>query len=228
MKSVLWVALLSLVSFPAFSYTPATGDTRVCMVGGSITARGGWWRSYMADTRGTQWSYIGTQNANHWQDTYYWHDGVGGDTSGMVLERLPAIKNLNPFCQVVLLMVGGNDIMGGIPTETIINNTQTIADELAAAGAKVYIQTTLPVHVSGDAYWDEWNTKIVLFNRKLKSDIDLKIGKYDHTILDTWQAFVDATKGMNSTSLDYLYTDGIHLSRWGYWILAKFVRSAVP
>jgi lysophospholipase L1-like esterase len=183
----------------------------------------------MADTRGTEWRYIGTRNGHDWRDTYYWHDGKSGDTSGEALARVATMKKqLVPFCQVVLLMIGGNDLLQKVPATTTVQNIQDIADSLAKEGAKVYIQTVLPVRINDHDSNIYWNTRIVLLNQKIKAEIDLKGGEYNHTILDTWKAFTDAGQGMGSSALDSLYTDGVHLSSWGYWILANFVRSVVP
>lgn len=200
--------LLFLMAAPAWAVTPATGPTKVCMVGDSITARGVYWRSYMADTRGAEWSYIG----NFTDDGGYRHDGVGGNTSRDVLNRVQTIQG----CDIVLLLIGGNDLMSWVPASTIVANIQMIADTLSATGATVYIQTVLPANIK--KYRVEANLLIANLNSRIKTQI---IG---YTILDTWSAFTQSGKDPELLFLE----DGIHLTRIGYSVLANYVRSAVP
>lgn len=77
---------------------------------------------------------------------YSWHvinAGVSGDTSTDGLARLPAVLEYKP--EIVVLELGANDGLRGIPVEATRANLEQIVQELQRAGAKVVLAgMTLP------------------------------------------------------------------------------------
>ncbi|MEO1653195.1 MAG: GDSL-type esterase/lipase family protein [Bacteroidota bacterium] len=68
------------------------------------------------------------------------HGGIGGDRTQDVLDRMPPLLNaLNGPLEVVLLGIGGNDLLGGIPISTIMSNMNLIIDQFQAHSPDVTI-----------------------------------------------------------------------------------------
>jgi acyl-CoA thioesterase I len=63
--------------------------------------------------------------------------GVSGDTSGQGLNRLGSILKSNP--KIVIVELGANDGLRGMPAEVTKQNLATIVERLQAAGAKVVL-----------------------------------------------------------------------------------------
>jgi acyl-CoA thioesterase-1 len=77
------------------------------------------------------------------------NEGVSGDTTSNGLERLPTILAMNPA--VVLLELGGNDGLRGIPIDTTRANLEEMIQRLQQAGAKVVLAgMTLPANYGPD------------------------------------------------------------------------------
>jgi hypothetical protein len=158
MKKCIWALLPALMLFSSLGNAadpyPATGPQAVCMVGDSITRLGQYWRSRMAMTRGADWHYV-----DNFFDEVYYHDGVGGDKTTDILDRIWTIQG----CDIVLLMAGGNDLAQKRTPGSVVTNLQAIADTFAAQGATVYVQTLLPARVS-----TEENLVIAYTNKLIK------------------------------------------------------------
>lgn len=69
--------------------------------------------------------------------------GVSGDTTANALDRLPSVAALKP--KLVILEIGGNDGLRGLPVEQTRRNLEDIVKGLQSAGAKVLLWgMTLP------------------------------------------------------------------------------------
>jgi lysophospholipase L1-like esterase len=175
-----------------------TAPVSVCMVGDSITARGAAWRERMAQQR-ADWHYDGSRS-----DGTYLHDGVGGDTTRDIMNRLDAV----PACDVYLLMAGGNDLAQKTAwPERIVENLQYISDTLVARGGVVYLMTMIPCNCGTDG-----NVKITYTNYLIQNNIR------GHAIIDTWSAIMGS-----SFPVGWLYVDAFHPSWLGYRIMADYV-----
>jgi len=192
-------ALLFLAATPVSAVTAATGATKVCMVGDSVIKRGGYWRNHMAQ-------YIPFQYAGNYADDYtYLHDGVGGDTSKDVLDRIGTI----PVCDITILHVGGNDLAKRERwPAAIASNVRLIADKLAERGSVVYVGTILPCNGCGT----DVNLIIVATNELIKTALS-----GIHTVVDHWRAITKS--GLPAWQL---YVDAFHPSNTGYRVLADY------
>lgn len=195
MKKLLIASKVMLFLMAAHSVSAAT----VCLVGDSVVKRGGYWRHYMAQS--TSFQYVG----NYTDDYLYLHDGVGGDTTRDVLDRIDTI----PACAVTILHVGGNDLVKQerLPG-AIANNLRLIADTLATRGSIVYVGTILPCNGCGT----DANLAIAVTNYKIKEAVSGA-----HTVVDHWKAIVDS--GLPAW---WLYVDAVHPSDIGYRVLAEY------
>ena len=77
--------------------------------------------------------------------------GVSGDTSGTALQRLPALlEQHNPV--LVLVALGGNDMLRHIPREETIANLGLILTQIKAHGAKAVLLGTPKPSVAGAVF----------------------------------------------------------------------------
>lgn len=155
----------------------------VVMLGDSLTARAQW-----SDITGCP---------------YVANRGIGGDESENVLKRLDDVIKLKPTA--VFLMVGINDILSKVPTETIVDNVRQTVDALTKAGAHVYLTLVLPgtkrvSHKIGPKV-DELNAAY----RKLAERPDV-------SVVD----FLPVARDRDGFLREELSTDGIHLTPKGY------------
>jgi lysophospholipase L1-like esterase len=133
---------------------------------------------------------------------YVANRGVGGDESSDVLPRLDGVFKLKP--KAVFLMIGINDILSNVPTETIVKNVEQIIDALTNSGAHVYLTLALPgtrrvSHKVGPKV-DELNAAYRKFADKPNVSL-VEIG---------------AARNGDGFLRDELSTDGIHLTTKGY------------
>lgn len=65
------------------------------------------------------------------------NEGVSGDTSRDVLDRLPSIIEQNP--DIAIVFIGGNDALQGVPASTARENIIVIINQLEQSGAEVLL-----------------------------------------------------------------------------------------
>lgn len=147
--------------------------------------------------------------------------GISGDTTEGLLYRLPEILRHNP--KAVFILIGTNDLAGGVNPETILLNIFKISDEIKKKVPKtyVYVQSILPVSDNYKYFANHVknNPSIDQLNEKLKSDAS----KHNYT-------FIDINSLMKSTDgkLDSMFTnDGLHLSGQGYKTWAEAIEKYV-
>ncbi len=165
--------------FPAFS-----PDVEVVMVGDSIT-------------EGAIWAEVfpGVSIANR---------GVWADTTADVLSRMDTIASVAP--EKAFVMLGINDIAAGLAVADIVANYTEIVGALRAAGARVYIQSTLICRLP---LCRERQDDVETLNARLAALAD----REGHVFID-----LNASMTVPETGLlrpDFTY-DGIHLSGTGY------------
>jgi lysophospholipase L1-like esterase len=187
----------------------------VCMVGDSVVKRGGHWRHHMAQLAPFQ--YLGNYQDDPVKTGYpYWHDGVGGNTTVDVLNRIEVYTDQNgnqvppiPVCDITILHVGGNDL-GKLErrASAIANNVLDIANRLKNRGSFVYVGTILPCNGCDG----KDNEAIVWTNFLIKRAV-----KDFHPVLDHWKAILDS----NCRAAD-LYQDPFHPKDLGYFVLANY------
>jgi lysophospholipase L1-like esterase len=145
--------------------------------------------------------------------------GISGDTTEGVLYRLNEVTRSKP--DKIFLLIGINDLAGGIPKDSVFKNICKIARSVRELSpkTKLYIQSILPVNSSYQKFPNHTNkTEPVLWiNDQLKNWCSANnfgyINLYDRFVLP------------DSHMLNPEYTnDGLHLVGCGYLVWAQIIR----
>ena len=151
-------------------------------------------------------------------DDYYqdlslrtYNRGIGGDVTGMLLKRIQvSLYDLEPT--KVVLMIGINDINGGVSTDTILENYDNILKGIKTKlpSAKVYTMSILPINSDLPSYVDvnKSTERILAINEEIKT----MATNYSYKYMDLFSLVKD-----DSNHLKKEYSlDGIHLSEQGF------------
>jgi lysophospholipase L1-like esterase len=139
---ILFFAVFFYLSPSAQADSP---NTRIVMLGDSITAWGNW-----------------TSLLNRGD---VWNQGVAGDRTSDVLARMEKVYRIKPkYCFV---MIGINDILHGQPVDLIFDNYRKIIDGLVKREITPIIQSTL--YMVGA---ERQNDLVEALNRKVKNLAD--------------------------------------------------------
>ncbi|MEO3756102.1 cellulose binding domain-containing protein [Streptomyces sp. B6B3] len=143
---ILLVALLTaagtgLAAQPAAAAT----STRVMLLGDSITGNNGCWRAllwqHLQTTGYTDVDFVGTQQNPYCQGSFdIDNEGHGGfQATGIVRDnQLPGwLSATDP--DIVMMMLGTNDVWGHLPTSTILNAYTTLLGQMRANNPDVQL-----------------------------------------------------------------------------------------
>ena len=151
-------------------------------------------------------------------DDYYkdlplrtYNRGIGGDVTGMLLKRIKvSLYDLEPT--KVVLMIGINDINGGVSRDTILDNYNNILKGIKTTlpSAKVYTMSILPINSDLPAYVDvnKSTESIIAINEEIKE----MANNYSCQYMDLFSLVKDDN---NHLKKEYSL-DGIHLSEQGF------------
>ena len=143
--------------------------------------------------------------------------GIGGDTTYGLYDRLKiSAYDVNP--KVIVLLIGGNDVLGGKSTESIFANYKKLIED---------INTNLPetkiVWCSLTVLGEEW----ARFNDTVK-ECNITIKEMATTY---GCAFVDLYTPLCADGGDILrpeYTiEGVHLTHEGYLVVSEKINTAI-
>lgn len=149
-------------------------------------------------------------------ETTWLNQGISGETSAGLLNRIELLDNTNP--NVIFVMIGINDLIRGVAGETILANQQLTIRHLRQAHpqAKIVVQSILP-HSAEKATWEGRkrllsipNSHIQEINQQLQEIAQAEGAVY----LELYPLFAD-TDGNLKTELS---TDGLHLNQQGYQV----------
>lgn len=151
-------------------------------------------------------------------DDYYqdlplrtYNRGIGGDVTGMLLKRIQvSLYDLEPT--KVVLMIGINDINGGVSTDTILKNYNDILSGIKTKlpSTKVYTMSILPINNDVPGYIDvkKSTERILSINEEIKE----MASNYSYQYMDLFSLVKDDG---NHLKKEYSL-DGIHLSEQGF------------
>ena len=127
--------------------------------------------------------------------------GIGGDTTAGVLQRLRQVSEGKP--SRVFLLIGTNDLSGGVPLDTIAANIAEIVEGIGEESpeTRVFVQSVLPRGAS-------YRKDVEQLNAKIKTLITGRA----HWI-DLYPLFLD---GADGSIRDELSNDELHLTGEGY------------
>jgi acyl-CoA thioesterase I len=129
--------------------------------------------------------------------------GVSGDTSGQGLNRLDAILKNSP--KIVIVELGANDGLRGMPAEVTKKNLATIVERLQAAGVKVVLAGMQVPPNYGPQYTGAF--------RNIFRDI---ANKYSISLIPFFLDRVGGNAALNQE-------DGVHPTAEGYKIVVENV-----
>ncbi|MEH1931391.1 SGNH/GDSL hydrolase family protein [Nostoc sp.] len=142
------------------------------------------------------------------------NQGISGETSNGLLKRLKIFDRTRP--EVIFVMIGINDLIGGISDRIILDNQRQIINYLRKVHptAQIVVQSILP-HGAESATWKGrdkllavTNSRIHELNQQLQSISTKKGVKY----LDLYPLFTNKQGNLRRE----FTTDGLHLSPEGY------------
>jgi lysophospholipase L1-like esterase len=157
----------------------------------------------------------------HWNEVFpgvaVFNRGIGGDTTGGVLNRLDEIIALQ--AAKVFIMLGVNDLQTRQSVELTLANYGKIVAELQASGAHVYIHSVLLCNEqpAGRTVCPLINPLILELNRGLQA-----LASEQVTYIDLFPVLTDA-QGLRTQ-----YTDeGLHLNPQGYQVWSDYIAPLV-
>jgi lysophospholipase L1-like esterase len=144
------------------------------------------------------------------------NQGISGETSTGLLKRLNLIDQTQP--EIIFVMIGINDLIRGVDSETILDHQQSIIRYLKTThpDAQIVIQSILP-HAMEQATWERRDRLLAIPNsqiRELNQKLAVIAATEDVQFLNLYPLFADSQGDLR---ID-LSTDGLHLNQQGYLV----------
>lgn len=159
-------------------------------------------------------------------DTFVINSGISGDRSNQLLERIVnAVYIYNP--SKVFILIGINDMNGGVSEEQILNNIQKIINgiKINRKYTKIYIESIYPINremfkeMKTEFNKDVTNDKIKEINSKIKTMCE----ENDINYVDVYSSLID-----DNGNLKAVYSkEGLHLTDLGYFKVTKVLEKYI-
>lgn len=146
--------------------------------------------------------------------------GIGGDTTAGVRKRLQvSVFDIAPAH--VVLLVGANDILGGVSEEEILANYEAIITEIRSAlpDATLYCMSIIPVNRRIESAGVDVDAMTATI-RRLNPQIHQLAAQNGAVYLDLFEQLADEDGLLLSAYSD----DGIHLNREGLLVWTKLLK----
>ncbi|MEM8804510.1 MAG: GDSL-type esterase/lipase family protein [Cyanobacteria bacterium P01_G01_bin.38] len=139
------------------------------------------------------------------QDRFWLNQGISGDTTRGVLNRLSSFEQTHP--DVIHVMAGVNDLKNGASNAEVLTNLRSIMQRLRQQHpeARVIVHSILPTRLESIP-----SDRIRALNTQIAQSAQAEGVVY----LDLHPSFTDEVGNLRYE----LTTDGIHLSRLGYQV----------
>jgi lysophospholipase L1-like esterase len=149
------------------------------------------------------------------------NEGVGGDFTSDVLRRLPKILDRNPAR--IFLMIGINDLLGGVPFSNIRRHYEKIITLIQSKSpeTKLFIQSVLPTRL--DSAFGINNEDAMAKIGKLNTFLESYCKNNKLDFINLYPYFLGPDGRLDSA----LTTDGLHLSSAGYQLWYEKVKNYV-
>ena len=149
-------------------------------------------------------------------DLAVYNRGIGGDTTFGVLGRMGvSIYDIKP--SKVVLLIGGNDVNGGVEPDIIIENSLKIVSEIKEnlPETEIYFVSMIPqnndIKIYGDFSAEVHVAKIMEINAEIEKALK---NEKNVTYIDLFSLLKDE----NNLLVKEYSTDGLHLTEKGYEI----------
>jgi lysophospholipase L1-like esterase len=149
-------------------------------------------------------------------DLAVYNRGIGGDTTFGVLGRMGvSIYDIKP--SKVVLLIGGNDVNGGVEPDIIIENSLKIVSEIKEnlPETEIYFVSMIPqnndIKIYGDFSAEVHVAKIMEINAEIEKALK---NEKNVTYIDLFSLLKDE----NNLLVKEYSTDGLHLTENGYEI----------
>jgi lysophospholipase L1-like esterase len=145
-------------------------------------------------------------------DRFYLNQGISGDTTGGILQRLSALDQVHP--DTIYVMAGVNDLKQGKTDQEILANLQKIMQRLRQTHpqAKVIINSVLP-------------TRLVTIPSDRTTSLNQQIAQLAAQEGVSYLALTSAFTDSDGILRREFTTDGLHLSPQGYAVWTSALRS---
>jgi lysophospholipase L1-like esterase len=160
------------------------------------------------------------------EDRNWLNQGISGETSQGLLKRLDLFDRTQP--ELVLVMIGINDLIRGVSDEEILNNQRQIISYLQRVHpqTQIIIQSILP-HGGEDATWEGKAKLLAVANsriRQLNQQLQTIASQTGVKYLDLHPLFANQQGNLRSE----FTTDGLHLSPPGYIVWRTALQIYTP
>jgi lysophospholipase L1-like esterase len=150
------------------------------------------------------------------EDRNWLNQGISGETSEGLLKRLDLFDRTQP--EIILVMIGINDLIRGVGDEEILANQKQIISYLRRTHpkAKIILQSILP-HGGEEATWEGREKLLAIPNsriRKLNGELQKIANQQDIQYLNLHPLFTNKQGDMRRE----FSTDGLHLNSQGYTV----------
>ena len=161
-------------------------------------------------------------------DDYYadldlatYNRGIGGDTTQGVLDRMKvSLYDLTP--SKIVLLIGTNDINGGVKTEKIVENYAKILSEIERElpEAELYCVSVIPQNTTLETYTEikvsETTARILEMNKKIQEIVK---NSNQAVYVDLFSLLADE----NNMLIKKYSDDGIHLNENGFQVWTELL-----
>ncbi len=142
------------------------------------------------------------------------NQGISGEKSQGLLKRLNLFDKTQP--EVIFVMIGINDLIGGVSDREILENQEKIVNYLQNAHPKtqIVVQSILP-HGAQQATWEGKDKFLQTPNNRIRKLNEMLLAiakKRDVKFLNLYPLFADSRGNLRLE----LSTDGLHLNSQGY------------
>ena len=161
-------------------------------------------------------------------DDYYadldlacYNRGIGGDTTSGVINRLQAsIFDLAP--SKIVLMIGTNDVDGGVAFDKIISNYRIILDEIKKnqPTVELYFVSVIP---QNEVFQESSGLDVTKNNETIKNinkEIKNLCDEYGYTYVDIFFNLLDEEGYLHKDMSD----DGLHLNSNGFEVWTSLLK----
>ena len=143
--------------------------------------------------------------------------GIGGDTTSGLIDRL-AVSAYDADPQVIVLLIGGNDILGGRSIDEVCANYETIL-----SGIRQNLPETKIVWCSLTVLGKEWakyNKTMAACNQRIRALAET----YGCAFADLYTPLCSAETG---EIRDEYTVEGVHLTDEGYTVVSAVVKESL-